>query len=180
MFSPALPCLSLESSAHKRSFALFTSSISGIIGSKGCAECIDKVLSMQPDARLIRAGGCKNSASEMTMVSVKSPGALVKRAMLIVLFDRFAIVSLKLRIYESATCRVYRAEDLETGRVVALKVGFLHFVFSLLMQNWRSHTLSLSLSLSLSHTHTRAHTRTHARSLLIPVTTTKRLRCVTS
>tara|TARA_B110000208_G_scaffold190969_1_gene256328 strand:- start:1962 stop:3917 length:1956 start_codon:yes stop_codon:yes gene_type:complete len=103
---------------------LLEAHIAGIVNPEVCAQCIARVAAENSDARLHR-GAEKSSPAEMALQSAKSTD--VKRAALIVLFDRFAIVDVKERIYESATCRVYRAEDLREdsktfGNIVALKL----------------------------------------------------------
>jgi hypothetical protein len=60
------------------------------------------------------------SVAELAMASAKSRE--VKEAVLVVLNERYAVASLAARIYDSATCRVYRAEDLDDGAMVAVKL----------------------------------------------------------
>ena len=103
---------------------LIEAHIAGIVNTAACTKCIAEVTSRAPEARLYR-GNAKSTPAEMAMLSSKSTE--IKRAALLLLFDRFAIVSIDEHIYESATCRVYRAEDLQPGgktlgKVVALKL----------------------------------------------------------
>ena len=102
---------------------LMKAAISRVASVSGCAKCIENILAIHPSARLLRAEGEKHSPADLAIATVKSID--VKKAALIVLFDRIAVVDLDVRIYESATCRVYRAEDLGTGRIVAIKL-FAH------------------------------------------------------
>ena len=64
----------------------------------------------------------ENGASPAELAMVSAQARCVKEAVLEVIFARFGIVSLKETLYESRTCRVYRAEDLEKGGVVAIKI----------------------------------------------------------
>ena len=103
---------------------LLEAHIAGIVDTKICAACIAQVTSIDPSARLYR-GTEKSSPAEIALLSAKATE--IKREALIVLFDRFAVVSLEERVYESATCRVYRAEDLQPGsktfgNIVAIKL----------------------------------------------------------
>ena len=109
---------SIEESARVL-HTLIEAHIAGIVDPDVCAQCIAQVASLNPKARLFR-GKEKSTPAEMALQSAKSTD--VKRAALIVLFDRFAIVDVEERIYESATCRVYRAEDIESGDIVAIKL----------------------------------------------------------
>jgi len=117
---------------------LLEAHIAGIVDPKVCAACIARVISFNPNARLYR-GKEKNTPAEMArMLSDKATD--VRRAILLVLFDRFAIISVDERIYESATCRVYEAEDLESGDsgdIVAIKLfaGREHYTKEINMRN---------------------------------------------
>ena len=99
---------------------LMTAANAGVTSIVGCAKCIENILSFRPKARLLHATGEKHSPAELAISTVKS--IEVKKAALVVLFDCIGVADLEDRIYESATCRVYRAEDLETGRIVAIKL----------------------------------------------------------
>ena len=99
---------------------LIEAHVAGIVDTAGCATVIAAVAALAPGARLLRALGKKNTPAETALISAKATS--VKRAALIVLFDRFAVTSLEQCIYQSATCRVYRAEDLRTGAIVAVKL----------------------------------------------------------
>ena len=101
---------------------LLEAHIAGIVDTKACAKCIRELTSRDP-AALLHRGTEQYSPAEMAMqASFVAAHSDVKREALIVLFHRFAIVTVEERIYESATCRVYRAEDLTTGDVVAIKL----------------------------------------------------------
>ena len=100
-------------------YTLLEAHIAGIVDIKACAACVAQVTRLDSEARLNR-GEEKNTPAEMALMSAK--GSAIKHAALIILFKRFAVVSIKERVYESATCRVYRAEDLETGAIVAIKL----------------------------------------------------------
>ena len=120
---------------------LIEAHIAGIVDNEACAACVERVTKMDhkalsdankkkeerdriyQQARLF-LGDQKSTPAEMALLATPAvgSGSEVKRAALFVIYDRFAFASIEERIYESATCRVYRAEDLVTGTIVAIKL----------------------------------------------------------
>ena len=68
------------------------------------------------------ANGSSSGASPAELAMVSAQSRCIKEAVLVVVFERYAIISLDDTVYQSTTCKVYRAEDLDTGGIVAIKL----------------------------------------------------------
>ena len=101
--------------------SLIEAHAASIIDTAGCVACIKAVASSGAKSLVKYARNKTNrTVAELAMATAKNRD--VKESVLVVLYRRYAIVALSERLYESSTCRVYRAEDLETGSIVAIKL----------------------------------------------------------
>ena len=102
--------------------ALVNAHIAKVVDAVACASCIAAVVHRLPGLRRALDKNGETPAG-LTLTSVFNRS--VSEAVLLVLFNRFALESFEERIYESSTCRVYCAKDLETMQRVAIKL-FVH------------------------------------------------------
>ena len=101
--------------------SLIEAHAASIIDTAGCVACIKAVASSGAESLVKYARNKTNrTVAQLAMATAKDRS--IKEAVLVVLYDRYAITALSARLYESSTCRVYRAEDLETGNIVAIKL----------------------------------------------------------
>jgi len=92
-----------------------------IVDTIGVIRCVRAVASCgAPSLARFSRNKTGRTVADLAMATAKSRE--IKETLLVVLYGHYAVTSLATCIYESATCRVYRAEDLETGRIIALKL----------------------------------------------------------